>query len=140
MEWGVPNFFHIDPLLRPKLTCGPRRQKRQLCSIIKFCHFSQSEACKQAMQGLAYNFPLYGEGEDPEPLTVGISTLHGTETQTGTEKATRINGFQAKMFTLVQDKDRDQDPLFPIVPVPFPYPAPVPVSFPRSVNQMLTSR
>ena len=33
----------------------------------------------------------------------------------------------AKMFTLVQDRNRDQDPLFPIVPLLFPVPVPVPV-------------
>ena len=36
------------------------------------------------------------------------------------------------MFTLVQDRERDQDPLFPIVQVPFPVPPQVPVWF--SVN------
>ena len=29
------------------------------------------------------------------------------------------------MFTLVQDRDRNQDPLFPIVPVSFPVTVPV---------------
>ena len=37
----------------------------------------------------------------------------------------------AEMFTVV--RDRDQDPLFPIVPVPFPVPFFVPV--PCSVNE-----
>ena len=37
------------------------------------------------------------------------------------------------MFTLVRDKDRDQDPLFPPI-LPAPFPLPVPVPFPYSVN------
>ena len=36
------------------------------------------------------------------------------------------------MFTLVRNNDRDQDPLFPIVPIPFP--VPVTVLSPCSVN------
>ena len=31
------------------------------------------------------------------------------------------------MLTMVQDRDKDQDILFPIVPVPFPVPVPIPV-------------
>ena len=37
------------------------------------------------------------------------------------------------MFTLVPDRERNQDPLFPVVPVQFPVPVPAPFS--RSVNE-----
>ena len=37
------------------------------------------------------------------------------------------------MFTLVRDKDSDQDPLFPSI-LPSPFPLPVPVPLPYSVN------
>ena len=45
----------------------------------------------------------------------------------------------SKMFTLVRNNDRNQNPLFPIVPVSFPLPVVVPIAVPvpvpRSVNK-----
>ena len=43
--------------------------------------------------------------------------------------------YHEEMFTLIQDRDKDQDPLFPIVLVPFP--VPVLLSVPCSVNKPL---
>ena len=45
------------------------------------------------------------------------SALNGTGTSTGTEWKLQ---YHVEIFTLVLDKDRDQDPLFLIVPVAFP--------------------
>ena len=41
--------------------------------------------------------------------------------------------YYAEMFSLAQDRERDQDPLFPFVPVPLPRPPVFPVPF--SVNK-----
>ena len=53
----------------------------------------------------------------------GLVTLHGNGIGTGTKWEVQ---HAVEMFTLVEDRDGDQDLLFPIVPVPFPTSAPVP--------------
>ena len=55
---------------------------------------------------------------------------------TGTGMVQGPNGqHHEEMLTLVRDINKNQDPLFPIVPVPFPVPIPVP--FPCRVNESL---
>ena len=53
----------------------------------------------------------------------GLVTLHGNGNGIGTKWEVQ---YAVEMFTLVEDRDGDQDLLFPIVPVRFPTLAPVP--------------
>ena len=41
------------------------------------------------------------------------------------------------MFTVVQDSDRDQDPLFPIMPAQFPVPVPAKYSVNKSIKSAI---
>ena len=66
----------------------------------------------------------------------GFFTLHGTGNWTGTRDGTGIKFvliYCTEMFTLVHDRKRNTNPLFPIVPVQFP--VPVLVLFPCSANK-----
>ena len=64
-------------------------------------------------------------------------TLHGTRTGNGT----RINRsnivYYAEMFTVVRDRDRDQDPLFPFMPAQFPVPVPAKYSVNKSIKSAI---
>ena len=59
---------------------------------------------------------------------------HTARTGTGTGTKWKVP-YAVEMFTLVGDRNRDQDPLFPIVPVPFSVPPTV--LFPYNVNKPL---
>ena len=63
----------------------------------------------------------------------GLFTLHQNGTGTGTGNGKRINGFQyimQKCSHWSRDRDKNQDPLLPIVLVPFPVPVPFSVTEP----------
>ena len=54
-------------------------------------------------------------------MVFGISTLRGDRTWTDVETKWKVQ-YYVEMFTLVWDRDRDQDPLFSIIPVSFLFP------------------
>ena len=70
---------------------------------------------------------------DGNHSTYGIFPLQGNGTGTGAGTKWKVY-YHVEMFTLVRNMDRDQGPLFSIVPVPFPEPVMVP--FPCSLKKL----
>ena len=95
------------------------RRTRSMCWCGTGLYHYFGKNCFRKNMTVRYNldeFPIYG-----------LYTLHGNGNRTGTKTKRKIY-YNVEIFTLVLDRNRNQDPLFPIVPVLFPLPSLVPCS------------